>query len=90
MYYNGSLITSTSSWTTYLTNNNSPFYFPLATATDTQITDATLVSQLEALASATMYDGTTTLASTSENLPVIINVETLKKTLNGIVSLLTE
>ena len=90
MYYNGSLITSTSSWTTYLANNNSPFYFPLATATDTQITDATLVSQLEALASATMYDGTTTLASTSENLPVIINVETLKKTLNGIVSLLTE
>lgn len=34
-------------------------YYPLATATDTQITNATLISELEGLLSATTYSGTT-------------------------------
>jgi hypothetical protein len=39
-------------------------YYPLSTATDTQITDTTLISQLNALANATLYAGTNNIVVT--------------------------
>lgn len=44
---------------TWLSNNNVTAYYPLATPTDTQITNATLISELEGLLSATTYSGNT-------------------------------
>lgn len=43
-------------------------YYPLATPTDTQITNSALIAQLEALNEATTYDGTTVITVSSENL----------------------
>lgn len=47
---------------TWLSTNNVIAYYPLATPTDTQITNATLISELEGLLSATTYSGTTYIA----------------------------
>ena len=44
---------------TWLGSNSFTAYYPLATPTDTQITNATLISELEGLLSATTYSGNT-------------------------------
>ena len=77
---NGSLVASTvSEWTTWLASNNVTVYYALATSTDTQITDSSVVAQLEALVTdAHAYKNTTTLVSTSENMPHIMSVEVAK------------
>ena len=53
-------------------------YYALVTAAETQITDATLISQLNALASATGYRGTTAITATapSLDLPAILSLST--------------
>lgn len=66
---------SLQAFTDFVTNNNPYIYYILATATDTQITDATLISQLEALNAATTFDDITWFKSSSEYLPVIMNVD---------------
>lgn len=56
------------------------FYYPLATPTDTKITDATLVEQLEALLEADTYNGKTCIkvTTTDPNLPALLKVEAYK------------
>lgn len=54
--------------TTWLGTHNTSLYYPLATPTDTQITNAALISQLNALNAGTTYDGTTIITVASENL----------------------
>lgn len=49
-----SSITNADEMKTWFSNNNSLFYYVLATPTDTKITDATLISQLEAVNSAVL------------------------------------
>ena len=44
-----SIASDTDSWKTWVGNHNISLYYALATPTDTQITDATLISQLEAI-----------------------------------------
>lgn len=61
---------------TWLSSNNSFLYGPLATATDTQITNAALIAQLEALDGATTYDDTTMFIVTSENKLGILSLST--------------
>ena len=57
---------------TYLSTHNLVAYYVLATATDTQITNATLISELEALATAKiMVDGGTATV-TSQYLPATL------------------
>lgn len=56
---------------TWLASNNTTVYYPLATPTDTQITDSTLISQLEAIHEwLTRYGYNATVTG---NLPLIIN-----------------
>ena len=43
---------------TWLTTHNTTVYYPLATPTDTEITDSELVGQLEALLAGSLYKGT--------------------------------
>lgn len=49
-------------------------YYGLGTATDTQITDATLISDLDTLSNATVYDAQTSFAVTSTNQVAILAV----------------
>lgn len=74
-----SVATDVTQLTTWLSSNNVIVYYILATPTDTQITDTVLISQLEALVTdAHAYRNTTTLVSTSEDLPHIMSVEVAK------------
>lgn len=67
-------------------------YYVLTTPTDTQITDATLIGQLNALKSAQTYDGVTyiTATSTSPNLPAILGITAFNKSLAGTLEALIE
>ena len=64
-------------WKTWVSNNNLIVYYRLRTATDTKITDATLVSQLNAMNGASAYKGGTYVTSTTvaPNLPITIHAE---------------
>lgn len=60
----------------WLANNTVELYYPLATATDTVITNQALIDQLEAIAEAMASDGKpTTITATGQNLPAIITGE---------------
>ena len=78
MVVNGSQISAAADWKTYLTSSPSAFYFPLATATNTKITDSSLIEQLDALSNAHSYKGRThiTATATGTNLPHIIEAAT--------------
>lgn len=67
---------SVNDFKTFITNNTVYIYNVLATATDTQITDSTLIGQLDALNSATLYTGTNSIVTTATgiNLPAILNI----------------
>ena len=70
------ITTSTANWRTWLTNNNVTLYYALATPTDTQITNADLIAQLEAVAGATTYNGSTTFTVDGNgDLAAILAVE---------------
>lgn len=71
----------------FFSSNPTTVYYPLGTPTDTQITDATLVGQLEALWNAMSYNGQTNFvvtASDSGALPAILEVKAYQKSLNGL------
>ena len=63
---------------TWLNNNNTNVYYILATATDTEITNTTLINQLEALKGATSYDVQTNISQVNNDKPFILDVEALK------------
>lgn len=64
-------ISTASNWATWLKTNPTSIYYVLASATDTQITDATLISQLNAIHEwLTRYGYNATI---SGNLPIIID-----------------
>lgn len=75
---------------TWLSTHNTIVYYPLATPTDIQITDATLVTQLNAVAGAKSYNGQTNIAVTAAgvNLPAILCVEAYRKSLNGLLGVI--
>ena len=72
-----SFATSQQDCTTWLTNNTPTVYYGFATATDTKITDATLVGQLEALDATRLFIGeNNVLVSTPEpNLPATLSFD---------------
>lgn len=72
--------TSVNELRTFMLANKPKVYYALETPTDTQITDATLVGQLEALAGADTYNGKTYIkvTATDPNLPALLKVEAYK------------
>lgn len=63
-------------WTTFLNTHNLLVYYALATPTDTQITDATLISQLNAVHEwLTRYGYESTV---SGNLPIVLQRDSLQ------------
>lgn len=83
-------ITSASAFKTWLSSHNTTVYYPLATPTDTQITDATLISELNALADALGYKDKTiiTVSATGTNLPAILEVSAYRNSLAGVLGVI--
>ena len=79
---------STDNLRTWLGSNNVSVYYALTTATDTQITDATLVAQLEALGSSTTYSPQTnySVLTPTPNLPAILTVDVFKNNYAGLLA----
>lgn len=77
--------TSSSAWKTWLGTHNLSIYYNISSATNTKITDSTLSGQLDTLAAGTSYLDATmfTATATGTNLPAILNVEVLRKSLAG-------
>lgn len=57
---------------TWLSTNNITVYYILDTPTDTEITDTTLISQLESLKDATTFENTTHIEVSSDDAPAIV------------------
>lgn len=72
--------TSKTDFTTWLSTHNTIVKYVKATATDIQITDTTLISQLEAIDNMQSYNGTTIITSTydSANSQMILGASALK------------
>lgn len=68
-----------STFKTWLSNNNVDTYYILNEQTDTEITNTTLINQLNAIKEATSYNGTTNILQTNNDLPFIITASALKK-----------
>ena len=84
--YWGMSDTTTTTWRTYLSNNNLIFYYPIVNPTITEITDTTLIEQLDNLEKAYSYDTQTNISQTNQDKPFIISYEailSLKNVLNS-------
>jgi len=71
-------ITTLQDWKNNLESNNSIIYIPLATPTDTQITDTTLITQLDNLQKAISYDSQTNISQNNTDKPFIIYAEAIR------------
>ena len=61
--------------TLYANGNPYIVYYILATPTDTEITDTTLIAQLNALENAQLYEGITNISITGDNLTPILDID---------------
>lgn len=81
------LVTNTSTTSSdlkiWLNSNNVVLYYILASATNTEITDTTLISQLEAIYNAPLYEQTN-ITQTNNDLPIILDITAFKDNINGI------
>lgn len=75
---NKSTANTVANFKTWLSTHNTTVYYVLATPTITQITDTTLISQLNALYNAMSYNGQTNVLQTNADLPFIISASALK------------
>ena len=64
-------------WINYLINNNIDMLCVLDTPTNTEITDTTLIEQLEAIYNAKSKNGTTNINQENNDLPFILDVSAL-------------
>ena len=75
--------TTIADFKTWLGTNEPSLYFALSTPTTTEITDTTLISQLNALEQATSKNGETNISQVNDDLPFIIYAEAFANTFNG-------
>ena len=64
---------------TWLSTHNTEVYYPLATPTTTEITDSTLISQLEALNGAKSYNPQTNISQENNDNASILNASALSE-----------
>lgn len=67
----------------WLASNNVTLYYVLATVTDIEITDTTLISQLEAIYNAPLYEQTN-ITQENNDLPMVLDITAYKDNINGI------
>lgn len=89
---NGTLVISTNSTTmtlnefkTSLANNPATVYYIPTSTTDTQITDSSLIAQLEGLDGLELYSGSNTITSAASGLPAPLNLIYIVSGLGGAV-----
>jgi len=75
--------TSVANLKTWLASNNVTLYYVLETATNTEITDTTLTSQLEAIYNAPLYEETN-ITQENNDLPMVLDITACKDNINGI------
>ena len=66
-----------SDWTNWLSTHNTTVYYVLAIPTITEITDTTLIEQLDNLEKAYSYDTQTNISQTNQDKPFIISYEAI-------------
>ncbi len=66
-----------------LSSTNSVLYYVLNNTTDTEITNTTLISQLEAIYNAPLYEQTN-ITQTNNDLPMVLDITACKDNINGI------
>lgn len=76
---NGEYLLLIDDFKTWLSTHNTIVYYVLATAKNTEITDTTLLSQLEAIYNAKSKNGTTNISQENNDLPFIITASALEK-----------
>lgn len=81
--FNTKTFTSLSNFKTWLASNNVILYYLLNEVTNTEITDTTLISQLEAIYNAPLYEQTN-ITQTNNDLPMILDITACKDNINGI------
>ena len=72
-------ITTLANYKTWLASNTPTFYYLLATPTNTEITDTTLINQLEELYIAKSKENQTNISQVNNDLGFIISASALKK-----------
>ena len=68
-----------SEWKTWLSNNNVTLYYVLDTPTEEEMTNTTLIEQLEAISKAKSVKDKTYITQTNDELPFILDVEAIKE-----------
>jgi hypothetical protein len=73
-----STISTKEAFQTWLQSHNTSVYYVLATPTDTEITDETLIGQLDNLQNLNSYNPTTNIMQENNDKPFILDVTALK------------
>ena len=76
---NDELFTTESDLKTWLSTHNVTLYYVLATPTEEEITNSTLIEQLEAISKAKSVKDKTYITQTNDELPFILDVEAIKE-----------
>lgn len=71
--------TDINDWKTWLGTHNLKLYFVKAEAEDVEITNTTLIDQLEAIKNAISYNGQTNISQTNNDMPFILDLSALKE-----------
>jgi hypothetical protein len=84
---NSNIATTIPNFKTWLSTHNTSVYYPLATPTNTEITDTTLIGQLEALKTAMSYAEQTNISQINDDIPFILKITALASYNSRIVAL---
>ena len=68
-----------SSFKTWLETHNTTVYYQLETPTNTEITETSLINELEIILQAKSYNEQTNISQTNNDLPFIIDLQYLMK-----------
>ena len=77
LYLSTSKATDVTTFKNWLTTHNTILYYVLNTPTITEITDTTLIEQLDNLEKAYSYDTQTNITQTNDDMPFILDVEAI-------------
>lgn len=78
-----SIATTTADFKTWLSSNLPSVYYILKTSRNIEITNTTLISQLEAIYNAPLYEETN-ITQTNNDLPMVLDITACKDNINGI------
>ena len=78
-----SIATTVDGFKAWLSSNLPFVYYATSNVTNTEITDTTLISQLEAIYNAPLYEETN-ITQTNNDLPMVLDITACKDNINGI------